>query len=203
MYGELFFSVRRPEKIIDALKTIYPSHDLETTRNSSQFKNFPGNMFVFGVTLTDVFLLIGIAGKDVTVSIDNPKNRSDLSQLRNRMDGHFLNISKSLKTHEIYPRNCRAVITVEQTEIAGTWPGMWSELLKEIRTNWLQIIVLPVLTLITIFFAFRFGWITDEQKADKMRDAYLATVPAVSIFIISLLAIPLRKREKKFNFTIQ
>jgi hypothetical protein len=65
MYGEFKINVSRDASdVVAALNAIYPGNDLAGTLADSQFNGiYPINTFVFGVTKTDVYILISITNR--------------------------------------------------------------------------------------------------------------------------------------------
>ena len=160
MYGEFKVQVDKDAPyVIEALKGIYPSNNLEATFASSLFAGlFPIDTFIFGVTKTDVFILASITNRVLTVCLENPKNRSDLSQIKNRIDYYHNEIKDGLRSFGIKVSKSRATISIKSFELSGIWISTYTSITSEFTKNWKSIILAPLIGLVAIFCLFTMGY---------------------------------------------
>ena len=205
MYGEFKIYVnKQASEIISALTSIYPGNDLQQTFSNSQFcQLFPIGTFIFGVTTTDVFILVSITNRVVTVCLENPKNKADLTQIKNRIDYYHNEITEALRTKRIKASQSKAIISMDSFELAGVWTNRWSAFREEFSKSWKPIILTPTSRLILMFVFWHYDFFTQTQASDKNIDAVFGFIPGFIGFLFTLLGILLSKKShKKFSFTI-
>jgi hypothetical protein len=206
MYGEFTINVKRckDHEVMDALRSLYPSNDLENAYQKSRFKETANRYaFSFGYQNQDVLLLAQIADGELNMTVENLKDKEDLIQLKNRIDKYHNQIRKGLERRKLYTHRSSALLTLGKTEINGEWPDKFRDFWEGIRKKGEKIFIEPFSALIVSFFALHYKIFDAKEYSDDVKKTLTilaeAYVGVIAFFLVKFFS---RNKEKKFKFVV-
>ncbi|HXS35192.1 MAG TPA: hypothetical protein VN721_00715 [Flavipsychrobacter sp.] len=209
MYGEFKIRIRKADRkdVLSALKKFFTNNNLSDSYNKSQFKNvIPESDFDLGFSDEKICLFIRISSEELKINIENIKNPSDISQLKNRMNEYHLNLIENLRDDKLYPklgRQSSAIITLENIEIIGAWPNRYKDIIEELKKKREKIFIEIPIAFVVSFLALRYSLFNVQEYTDDVKKTIILLAEAsLGTLVILLFNLFFYRIEKKFKFTL-